>query len=127
MFLILLSSIHQGIQDLTLTLIAYLRTGLMELMKTDNSHNTWLLEQLKDTDFAANFLNAASEDEDPATYLLALRKIVDARGGIAIVSEKTALSRETLYRTLSKRGNPTIKTLSTILKATGLKIAVAAS
>ena len=96
-------------------------------MKTDNSHNTWLLEQLKDTDFAADFLNAASEDEDPATYLLALRKIVGARGGIAIVSQKTALSREALYRTLSKRGNPTIKTLSAILKATGLKIAVAAS
>ncbi len=96
-------------------------------MKTDNSHNTWLLEQLKDIDFAADFLNAASEDDDPATYLLALRKVVDARGGIAIVSEKTALSRETLYRTLSKRGNPTIKTLSAILKATGLKIAVAAS
>lgn len=96
-------------------------------MSVDNSHDTWLLEQLKDTDFAAEFLNAASEDDDPATYLLALRKVVDARGGMAFVAEKTALSRETLYRTLSRRGNPTIKTLSTILKATGLKIAVSAS
>lgn len=96
-------------------------------MSVDNSHDTWLLEQLKDTEFAAEFLNAASEDDDPATYLLALRKVVDARGGMAFVAEKTALSRETLYRTLSRRGNPTIKTLSTILKATGLKIAVSAS
>ena len=96
-------------------------------MKVDNLHDTWLHEQLKDTDCAAVFLNAASEDEDPATYLLALRKVVDAPGGMAVVAEKTDLSRETLYRTLSRRGNPTIKTLSTILKATGLKIAVAAS
>jgi len=38
------------------------------------------------------------------------------------VAEKTHLSRETLYRTLSARGNPTIKTLTAVLKATGLKI-----
>ena len=96
-------------------------------MKAYNLHDVWLFEQLKDSEFAAEFLNAASEDDDPATYLLALRKVVDARGGMTVVAEKTSLSRETLYRTLSRRGNPTIKTLSTILKATGLKIAVAAS
>ncbi|WP_422625269.1 DNA-binding protein [Rhodoferax sp.] len=39
---------------------------------------------------------------------------------------KAELSRETLYRTLSTRGNPTIKTLSAVLKATGLKFAVSA-
>ena len=96
-------------------------------MKSDNSHDAWLYEQLKDSEFAAEFLNAAQEDDDPASYLLALRKVVDARGGMAIIAEKTSLSRETLYRTLSRRGNPTIKTLSTILKATGLKIAIEAA
>jgi probable addiction module antidote protein len=45
---------------------------------------------------------------------------------MATIAEKTELSRETLYRTLSKRGNPTIKTLTRILKATGLKIEVTA-
>ncbi|MEI6542271.1 MAG: addiction module antidote protein [Methylococcales bacterium] len=95
-------------------------------MKIENKHNDWLFEQLKDAEFAADFLNAASEDDDPATYLSALRKVVDARGGMATIAEKTELSRETLYRTLSKRGNPTIKTLTRILKATGLKIEVTA-
>jgi probable addiction module antidote protein len=93
-------------------------------MKTENKHDDWLFEQLKDAEFAADFLNAASEDDDPATYLSALRKLVDARGGMANIAEQTKLSRETLYRTLSRKGNPTIKTLSSILKATGLKIAV---
>jgi probable addiction module antidote protein len=86
------------------------------------THDDWLLQQLADADFAAAFLNAASEDDDPATYLTALRKVVEARGGIGSVSEKTQQSRETLYRTLSARGNPTIKTLMAVLTATGLKI-----
>jgi DNA-binding phage protein len=32
---------------------------------------------------AADFLNAASEDDDPKTYLTALKKVVEARGGMA--------------------------------------------
>jgi probable addiction module antidote protein len=80
----------------------------------------------QDAEFAAEFLNAAGEDDDTKTYLTALRKVVDARGGIASVAEKTDLSRETLYRTLSSSGNPTIKTLSAVLKATGLKFGVSA-
>ncbi|NBS75348.1 MAG: putative addiction module antidote protein [Betaproteobacteria bacterium] len=63
---------------------------------------------------AAEFLNAASEDDDPKTYLTALRKVVEARGGMATVAQKTDLSRETLYRTLSSRGNPTIRTLNAV-------------
>ena len=55
-----------------------------------------------------------------------LRKVVEARGGMALVAEKAHLSRETLYRTLSARGNPTIKTLNAVLKATGLKFGVSA-
>ena len=43
-------------------------------------HNDWLFEQLKDAEFAAEFLNAASEDDYPKTYLTALRKVVEARG-----------------------------------------------
>ena len=91
-------------------------------MNKTAKHDDWLLQQLADAEFAAEFLNAASEDDDPATYLTALRKVVEARGGMGTVAEKTHLSRETLYRTLSARGNPTIKTLTAVLKATGLKI-----
>ncbi len=95
-------------------------------MKTQAKHDDWLREKLQDAEFAAEFLNAAGEDDDTKTYLTALRKVVDARGGIASVAEKTDLSRETLYRTLSSSGNPTIKTLSAVLKATGLKFGVSA-
>ena len=95
-------------------------------MSTSIKHDDWLLAQLKDGEFAAEYLNAASEDEDPKIYLTALKKVVEARGGMAAIAEKTHLSRETLYRTLSSRGNPTIKTLNAVLKATGLKFEVTA-
>ncbi len=95
-------------------------------MSATVKHDDWLLEQLKDAEFAAEYLNAASEDDDPKTYLTALRKVVEARGGMASIAEKTHLSRETLYRTLSTRGNPTIKTLTAVLKATGLRFGVTA-
>ena len=89
-------------------------------------HDDWLFEQLKDAAFAAEYINAASEDDDPKMCLTALRKVVEARGGLALIAERAPLSRETLYRTLSSRGNPTVKTLSAVLKATGLIFGVSA-
>ena len=50
--------------------------------------------------------------------------MVEARGGMTAVAQKAHLSRESLYRTLSTRGNPTIRTLNAVLKATGLKMGV---
>ena len=95
-------------------------------MKTAIQHDDWLFQQLQDAEFAAEYLNAAVEDDDPKTYLTALRKVAEARGGMAHVAQVAGVSRETLYRTLSAQGNPTIKTLLAVLKATGLKFAVSA-
>ena len=89
-------------------------------------HDDWLMEKLQNAEFAAEYLNAASEDDDPQSYLTALRQVVEARGGIAAVADKTSLSKETLYRTLSAQGNPTIKTQMAVLNAVGLKMAVVA-
>ena len=45
-------------------------------------------------------------------------------GAIAVVAERAGLSRETLYRTLSKSGNPQLMRLTRILSATGLRFSV---
>lgn len=95
-------------------------------MTLNVKHDDWLMEKLQNAEFAAEYLNAASEDDDPQSYLTALRQVVEARGGIAAVADKTSLSKETLYRTLSAQGNPTIKTQMAVLNAVGLKMAVAA-
>lgn len=64
------------------------------------------------------------EDGDARAVPVALRTIVDAVGGMAALADKTGLSRETLYRTLSERGNPRLDTLTVILAAFGLRLTV---
>ena len=89
-------------------------------------HRPHLLEWLRDAQNAAAYVEAAIELGDPAGILQALRNVAEARGGVAKIAEKTGLNRETLYRTLSKRGNPELKSLTAILDATGLRLSVTA-
>jgi probable addiction module antidote protein len=63
-------------------------------------------------------------DGDEPAVPVALRTIADAVGGMAALAEKTGLSRETLYRTLSERGNPRLDTLAAILAAFDLRLSV---
>ena len=83
-----------------------------------------LIETLKNPAEAAAYLNAAIEEGDREAFLLALRNIAEANGGIRAVAEKSHLNRESLYRTLSRRGNPEIKTLFSLLPQMGLKLSV---
>lgn len=72
----------------------------------------------------AAYIEAMLEDGDARAVPIALRTTVDAVGGMAALADKTGLSRETLYRTLSERGNPRLDTLSVILAAFGLRLTV---
>lgn len=83
-----------------------------------------LLEQLQDRDEAAAYLNAALQDEDPHVFLLALRDIAEAQGGMSWLAEQADLNRESLYRTLSLRGNPRFFNLLAVLDAVGLELII---
>ena len=72
----------------------------------------------------AAYIEAMLEDGDARAVPVALRTVVDAVGGMAALADKTGLSRETLYRTLSERGNPRLDTLAVILAAFGLRLTV---
>lgn len=67
------------------------------------------------------------EEGDARVVPIALRTVADALGGMSVLAERTGLSRETLYRTLSDKGNPRLDTLAAILRACGLRLAVAAA
>ena len=84
----------------------------------------WLVGRLKDPAEAAAYLEAALEEGDQAVILLALRQIAQAQGGVAEIARKAKLTREATYKMLSKSGNPELRSLSALLKATGLRIAV---
>ena len=61
---------------------------------------------MKDPREAAAYLNAAMEEGDRELFMLALRNVTEAHGSMAVVSEKAKLNRESMYRMLSKKGNP---------------------
>ena len=90
------------------------------------SHDEALVRELRaDPVFAAEYLQAAMEDaEEPAVLLIALRHVSEAYG-MAEVAKAAGIKRESLYRALSPKGNPTLKTLMAVLKAVGLRLAVA--
>jgi probable addiction module antidote protein len=71
----------------------------------------------------AGFLAEALHDGDHRVLPLALRTAADVLG-MAELARRTGLSRETLYRTLSDKGNPRLDTLGAILAAFGLRLAV---
>ena len=70
---------------------------------------------------AAEYLNAAAEDNDARVYLPALRTVAEARG-MAKIAKAAGVPRESLYRALSSKGDPRLSTLHAILKAAGLKM-----
>jgi probable addiction module antidote protein len=93
------------------------------------SHDDFMQRELsEDSEFAAQYLRAALEDEDdPKILLIALRRIAEARGGLARIAKAAGVERESLYRALSSRGNPRLSTLVAIIKAVGLRLTVEAA
>ena len=91
--------------------------------KTGN-YDEYHLEWLRDPENAAAFLNAVIEDDDRDAFLLALRDIATAMGGMSVIAEKTQVSRSSLYKTLSKTGNPEFRSISKLLHSMGLRLTV---
>jgi probable addiction module antidote protein len=89
------------------------------------SYEESLSEALKDPKEAAEYLSACLEGGSREVFLLALRQVAAAHG-VGLVAKRSRLGRESLYRTLSDKGNPTLDTLLRLLDAAGLKLSVAA-
>lgn len=83
-----------------------------------------LLKSLKDAREAEAYLNASLEENDPNLFLVALRNVAEARGGMSRFAREAGLNRENLYRVLSKKGNPRLSSLSQLLNAMGFRLSV---
>ena len=94
------------------------------------SYHEWEVQELrKDREFAVEYLKAAMEaldnPDERAGGLIMLRAITEAYGGVGAIAKEAGLSRESLYRALSPKGNPTLRTLVAVLKAMGMRLSVA--
>jgi probable addiction module antidote protein len=93
------------------------------------SHHEREIEELReDPEFAVEYLKVALESltdaEDRGASLLMLRALAEACGGLGAVAAKAGISRESLYRSLSPKGNPTLKTLVAVLNTMDLSLSV---
>ena len=61
--------------------------------------------------------------EGRAAGLLALRTVAEVYGGLGAVAAEAGIS-QALYRALSAKGNPTLKTILVVLKAVGMRSSV---
>jgi len=91
-------------------------------------HDREVAELGSDRELAVEYLKAAMESldnpDERAAGLLALRTVVEAYGGFGMVAAEAGISRESLYRALSPKGNPTLKTLVAVLNTVGLRLSV---
>jgi probable addiction module antidote protein len=73
-------------------------------------------EDLVSDEGIAIFMEEAFKTEDPAYIAHALGVVARAKG-MAQIAKETGLSREQLYRSFSKSGNPTLKSTFAVMKA----------
>ncbi len=97
-------------------------------MKKTVKFHDYLIKSLKNKKEASTYLNVVLEeykkDNDAEAFLLALRDVAEAQGGLSSLAKKTKLNRQNLYRTLSSKGNPQFNTLGTILNGLGFHLAI---
>ena len=97
-------------------------------MPKSKDYREYLIERLRDPKKALAYLNAALEDckdgsqESQQVLLLAFKTVAQAQGGMTEVAKKASLSRESLYKTLSTRGNPKLTTLTSLASAMGFEL-----
>ena len=91
------------------------------------SYRDDLLKRLRDPEYAADYLANVLAEKDNAAFLIALKDVVEAGGGVGELAGRVGLKRPSLYKILSKHGNPTLETLQEILKPLGLRLSVTSS
>ena len=89
------------------------------------SHEDSVLEMLRDDEaFALEYLSVALEEIDEAggedAFLVAVRRVAEARGGMLSLSQNTGLNRANLYRSIAVGGDPKLSTLLKVLQALGV-------
>ncbi len=92
------------------------------MARNSSSYRESLLKALADPQEALAYLNAALEDSQGA-FLKALQNVAQAHQ-VSQVAREAGVQRETLYRSLSENGNPTLETLTSVLSALGMELSI---
>jgi probable addiction module antidote protein len=86
------------------------------------SHRECLIKELKeDPELASEYLNAALEGGDKKAFLMALRNVIEARGGMTKIARASKIHRVSLYKMLSGKGNPGFLNILLLLQHAGVE------
>ncbi|MCC6220619.1 MAG: putative addiction module antidote protein [Deltaproteobacteria bacterium] len=86
------------------------------------SYDQFMITKLQDSELAAEYLSVALEQGSVNQFLIALRNVAEAHGGIGTLSDITDLNRQSMYKMLSEEGNPTLANLLAVLRALGISV-----
>ena len=99
-------------------------------MRNYRKFKDYHIEQLRDPEDAKIYLSVALEDyeknEDTDAFLLPVRDVVEAQGGMSKLAERVRLTDEGLHQVLSENGNPQLNTMRKILHELGFKFSIEA-
>ncbi len=82
-----------------------------------------LLKRLQDPGYATEYLNEALKEGSQEVFMAALRDVAKAKG-ISLIAKEAELNRESMYRMLSKKGNPNLSSLNKLLDTLGLTLII---
>lgn len=99
-------------------------TGVVVMAERDKTEPYDPVDYLRTPEDIAEYINAAIADGNEQVMLAALKDVARAIMGISELAQRTGLSREALYNTLSESGNPRFSSLVEILHALGLELSV---
>lgn len=93
-------------------------------MASTRDFDDFLTEWLKEPEHAATFLNAVLEGENRDYFFPALRNVAKAWGSLSLLAELSDISRTTMYRALSRQGNPDFRQIAAMMDTLGLRLTV---
>jgi probable addiction module antidote protein len=83
-------------------------------------------EYLTDAEAIAAYLDESFASNDPAEIAASIGTVARALG-MSKVARRAKVSRESLYRALSRTGNPELSTIVGVLRACGVTLAAKAA
>ena len=86
-------------------------------------YQDWLIDELKDPKLALAYLNEALKDPDQKVFLTAIKDVLEAQDGdMSALAAQAKLNRQSLYRMLSRKGNPRWDSLTSLFDALDLQV-----
>lgn len=90
------------------------------------NYEDYLIEKLKDPEYAEEYLNASIEafleDNDTKALMITFEHLTRANHSISGLAKNAGISRQHLYRIFDNEAIPNFATVLQILKALGFKI-----